>query len=371
MLRRTLPAALLALRSLAQAPKSTLRGKLAQAARRKPALLTPEGRTVLLDAEADTLSVVNDARLHGMDMEAAGEFTAPDQFRVGPFHLRSLLVLKGGKKYEVTYWCEVCAIRTYTPGKCMCCQQETQLDLREPLMSNAQNYSATKTVVDSIEVVRLTDAAHKTEVSIVPSIGNTAYEMKVNGKNVFWAPYSGPGELKAKPAQGGNPFLAPWANRIDQDAFYANGKKYLLNPELRNWRRDQNQKPIHGLLVYSSAWQVVGLKADGAGAETTSRLEFWKHPDLISQFPFAHTITMTHRLRDGVLEVETTLENHSTDPMPVSLGYHAYYQLHDSPRDEWTVHVAARERMVLSNLLIPTGERQPVSLPDPAPLAGT
>jgi len=237
-------------------------------------------------------------------------------------------------------------------------------------MSNAQNYTAQKTVVDSVEVVRLTDAKRQTEVSIVPSIGNLAYEMKVKGKNLFWAPFSKLSEFKAKPVQCGNPFLAPWANRLDQDAFYANGKKFLLNPELGNWRRDANQKPIHGLLVYSSAWQVVSVKADNRWAEATSRLEFWKYPELIAQFPFAHTIEMTHRLRDGVLEVETVLENHSTQPMPVSIGYHGYYQLHDTPRDQWKVHLAARDHLVLSNLLIPTGERKPVSFADPLPLEG-
>jgi len=238
-------------------------------------------------------------------------------------------------------------------------------------MSNAQNYTAQKTVVDSVEVVRLTDARRQTEVSVLPSVGNLAYEFKVKGKNLFWVPFSRLSEFKAKPVQCGNPFLAPWANRLDQDAFYANGKKFLLNPELGNWRRDANQKPIHGLLVYSSAWQVVSVKASSRSAETTSRLEFWKYPELIAQFPFAHTIEMTHRLRDGVLEVETLLENHSTQPMPVSIGYHGYYQLHDTPRDQWKVHLAARDHVVLSNLLIPTGERKPVSLADPLPLAGT
>ena len=32
----------------------------------------------------------------------------------------------------VTYWCEVCAIRSYTPGLCVCCRDETTLDLRDP-----------------------------------------------------------------------------------------------------------------------------------------------------------------------------------------------------------------------------------------------
>jgi aldose 1-epimerase len=239
-----------------------------------------------------------------------------------------------------------------------------------PLMSQAANYSAKTAQVDGVEVVELTDAAHKTEVTVLPSIGNIGYRMMVNGKNAFWVPYENLGEMKAKPAQGGAPFLEPWANRIDQDAYYANGKKYVLNPDLANFRRDANQKPIHGLLVCSSLWRVADLRADDRAAWVTSRLEFWKYPALMAQFPFAHTIEMTYRLSNGVLEVETALLNHSTDPMPVAIGFHPYFQVHDAPRDEWTVHVAARDKLTLSPLLIPTGERTPVAFPDPMPLKG-
>ncbi len=238
-------------------------------------------------------------------------------------------------------------------------------------MSNAQNYQAGKAVVDGIEVVRLTEAARQTEVSIVPSIGNQAYEMKVRGQNILWVPFSTLSEWKAKPAMGGNPFLAPWANRLDQDAFYANGKKYVFNGELKNFRRDGNGKPIHGLLVYSPAWEVRELKADGRAAWVTSRLEFWRHPDLMEQFPFAHSYEMTYRLRAGELEVETVIENHAREALPVSIGYHPYFQVTDAPRDQWKVHVAARQQVMLSPQLVPTGERRPVTLPDPVSLEGT
>ena len=102
----------------------------------------------------------------------------------------------------------------------------------------------------------------------------------------------------------------------------------------------------------------------------TSRLEFWKHPELMAQFPFAHTIEMTYRLHAGVLEVRTTIENLSADPMPVGIGFHPYFQLHDAPRDQWKVHLAARDHLALSKMLIPTGERKPVEFADPFPLAG-
>ncbi len=235
-------------------------------------------------------------------------------------------------------------------------------------MNPTANYSVERALVDGIDVIRLSDARNRIEVSVVPSIGNNAYDMKVNGKPILWSPYTGLRELKDKPIQVGNPFLAPWANRIDGEAYWANGKKYLLNPELKNFRYDNNRKPIHGLLVHASTWKVVEVKADSDSARVTSRLEFWREPDLMAQFPFAHTITMTYRLKDGSLEVETTIENDATETMPLSLGYHTYYRLNDSRRDDWKVHVPAGEIMELSKELIPTGKKTPVSLPDPATL---
>jgi hypothetical protein len=34
---------------------------------------------------------------------------------------------KGGKKYAVDYWCTVCAITTFEPGPCPCCQDAIEL----------------------------------------------------------------------------------------------------------------------------------------------------------------------------------------------------------------------------------------------------
>ncbi len=232
-------------------------------------------------------------------------------------------------------------------------------------MSLPANYSAERINLDGFEAIRLSDAAKKTQVTIVPSLGNNACEMKVNGKNILWSPYQTLTEVRTKPAQFGNPFLAPWANRIDGDAYWANGKKYLLNPDLKNFRYDGNHKPIHGLLVFAKEWKVLAIRADGEGAMVTSRLEFWKHPDWMAQFPFAHGIEMTYCLHEGALEVRTAIENLSAEAMPLSLGYHTYYRLDDSPRDDWNVHVPAREHVVLSEMLIPTGERKPANLKDP------
>ena len=238
-------------------------------------------------------------------------------------------------------------------------------------MSPAANYTAERIVVEGIPVIRLADAARATEVMIAPSMGNNAYRMTVKGTDVLWSPYATLSEWKAKPVQQGNPFLAPWANRIDGDGYFANGKQYFLNAGLGNFRKDGNGLPIHGLLVYAADWEVISLRATGEEAAVSSRLEFWHRPEWMAQFPFAHAIVMSYRLRDGVLEVETLIENLSREPMPVSVGYHTYYQLPGSPRDNWKVHLPAREHVVLSKVLVPTGEKKPVELPDPVPLAGS
>ena len=81
--------------------------------------------------EADPMSL-GDQRLNGFEVEAKGHFTAPDRFLIDPIHTRAMLVRQGGKLRMVTYWCDICSIRSFTPRPCVCCQRDTTLDLRDP-----------------------------------------------------------------------------------------------------------------------------------------------------------------------------------------------------------------------------------------------
>jgi len=90
----------------------------------------------------------------------------------------------------------------------------------------------------------------------------------------------------------------------------------------------------------------------------------------MAQFPFAHTLEMTYRLADGVLEVRTSIENQSDESMPVSVGFHPYYQILDAPRDEWKVRLPVRDHYTLSSKFVPTGEVTPAGLPESITLAG-
>jgi hypothetical protein len=114
------------------APAATIRGKLVQRENETPALETDGHKLIVLKGDGSTEHVLHDKRLAGLDLEAAGHFTDADHFEVNPFHTRALHVVKDGKRLIVTYWCDVCSIRTYEPGPCWCCQRETKLALREP-----------------------------------------------------------------------------------------------------------------------------------------------------------------------------------------------------------------------------------------------
>ena len=122
----------LAAASVPPGPSSSVRGKLVQREGKPPAIETVAHDLVVTEGEPETLAVLNDKRLAGFDIELLGHYDAQGRFTVGPFYTSSsIIVHKDGKRYSVTYWCPICSIRAYTPGKCVCCQQETNLDLQE------------------------------------------------------------------------------------------------------------------------------------------------------------------------------------------------------------------------------------------------
>jgi aldose 1-epimerase len=226
----------------------------------------------------------------------------------------------------------------------------------------AQPYSS----IRNGDAVQLQDARAQTIVSIVPSVGNIAFEMKVKGENILYWPYGSIEEFKARPGMSGIPFLGPWIDRLDEQAFFANGRRFPFDMQLGNVRGNM---PSHGFVTTTDRWNVVEAKADGDSAWVTSRLEFYRQPMWMKQWPFAHTIEITHRLHGGVLEVETAIVNMSAEPMPIAIGFHPYFQLTDSPRNAWTLSVGARTHWLLTSNTVPTGETEPIERFFPAPQA--
>ena len=132
MLRRSLLSLIAsAITVAAFAAQETICGILKLSSPGKPALKLNTGALIPLSGDESTLGVFLDPRVRDLEFELTGRKTPQGVFLVDPIHTKAMYVNKDGQKLFVTYWCDICSIRTYTPGQCWCCQEDTQLDLRD------------------------------------------------------------------------------------------------------------------------------------------------------------------------------------------------------------------------------------------------
>ena len=218
------------------------------------------------------------------------------------------------------------------------------------------------------DVVTLSDSRADVVVHVLTTASN-AYQMTAKGHDVIRRNWATLDDIRARMGLNGIPLLWPYANRLDEQAFYANGQKYTFDPGLGNTGR--GAIPIHGFMTSATGWKLVEAKADGKSAWVTTRHDFYRNPRYMKQFPFAHTLTMTYRVQDGALEVRTRIDSLSDEPIPVTIGFHPYFQLTDAPREDWRLSIAARTHWLLDASTLPTGETQPITrlLPDPKNVA--
>jgi hypothetical protein len=111
------------------AESRSIRGRLISGT--QPYLEVAEGSKLALSGDKSTMLVLGDQRLNGAILDVNGEALPGDSIRVGPIHTNALRVVRDNKALMITYWCDTCAIRTFAPGICVCCQDYTELDLRE------------------------------------------------------------------------------------------------------------------------------------------------------------------------------------------------------------------------------------------------
>jgi aldose 1-epimerase len=220
-------------------------------------------------------------------------------------------------------------------------------------------YSTSESRQDGFLVIQLHDAESDLVAEIVPEIGNNTSALKRTGRNFVWHPEQSLSGIVERRSLFGIPFLAPWANRLDESSYWVNGHRYNLNVDLGNLRFDHHHLPIHGLLLFE-AWKVERAEATASGATVLSSFDFARSPKLMAQFPFAHRLEMTHTLANGRLHVSTKIISQCEEPIPVSLGFHPYFAIPGSTRNEWNLRLPAKQHVVLNDKNIPTGELRPV-----------
>lgn len=221
-------------------------------------------------------------------------------------------------------------------------------------------YSVAESTQDGYRVIELRDEERGMAASIAPELGNNAFSLCAGDLEFIWKPDEPLHSLHKRAALFGIPFLAPWANRLDQRAYWVNGTQYPLKETLGNIREDAHHQPIHGLLLFEP-WTVERVFADERGATAIAKFRFTSDPKLMAQFPFAHHLEMRHTVRDGGLHIGTKLISDCAEALPVAIGFHPYFRLPKTERDDWTVRLAARQHNELNELNIPTGKTSALS----------
>ena len=192
------------------------------------------------------------------------------------------------------------------------------------------------------------------EATFAPGVGMVGCSLRHHGEELL-GQRKGIARYEATGSTFGIPLLHPWANRLTGDA-PVNRDSPLIRP-------DPNGLPIHGVLAASPHWRVTDTGADDSEARVIAALDFGAHPELLEAFPFRHELRMDVRLSDATLAITTTLRPTADTPVPVSFGYHPYFQLPNVPRAEWRLTNPAKHHLVLDERGIPTGETEAADEP--------
>jgi hypothetical protein len=90
------------------------------------AILTADGSVLPLVENLRGRAFRKDERLRGKKMEIWVR-----RYDEQPFvQVLRIFELQDGQRYEVDYWCDICAIPMYETGPCACCQDHNRLRKR-------------------------------------------------------------------------------------------------------------------------------------------------------------------------------------------------------------------------------------------------
>lgn len=164
--------------------------------------------------------------------------------------------------------------------------------------------------------------------------------------------------FKSFPVVYGIPVLFP-PNRIEDGTFEAAGQKYVfpINEVSRN-------NHCHGFLYYQK-WETgrMEILPDGT-AEVELYFAADKSTNFYKYFPHEFKITIINRLSSEGLRQDITIENNSSSPMPMGLGFHTVFNFpfcKDSTGEYYRLILSAGDLWELNDRMLPTGRLLPLS----------
>ena len=206
---------------------------------------------------------------------------------------------------------------------------------------------------EQFEIIQLKN--ENCSASVVVNIGNTLFSLKNKEEEILFFPYSLQ-TYKANNKLAGNPFMHPWANRLEAEYISIDNKRYSFPNEQKHLLfRDANNLPLHGLLLKSDKWKTIALREEENYCYHLAVFNF-DDENMLSVFPFKHSILMKHMLEDNTLTIETVLINEDEKDLPISFGFHPYFSRNSN---DIQLTIPAINAIEVDDKMIPTGNLIP------------
>ena len=215
--------------------------------------------------------------------------------------------------------------------------------------------------IDGLAAITLASGESELEAAFVPDAGMVGCSLLHRGQELL-GQRGGIERYVAERSTMGIPLLHPWANRVGERRFEVMGREIDVAAAEPPPSEDPNGLPIHGLVSAARGWQVVRRDATDDGGTTEARFDFAGHEGLMRAFPFPHEIGLEVSLAGRTLTIATSVETTGDRPVPVSFGFHPYFRIPGVDRGDWKIEIPVRERLLLDERMLPTGDREDVSV---------
>jgi hypothetical protein len=87
-------------------------------------LVSADGKRYTFLSSDSSTAMFADSRVRQRELQITAKLLPNDRLEIV-----TVQSIKGGKLYDIYYFCELCNITAYAPGPCVCCRQE--LEFRE------------------------------------------------------------------------------------------------------------------------------------------------------------------------------------------------------------------------------------------------
>lgn len=195
------------------------------------------------------------------------------------------------------------------------------------------------------EAYLLSDATGAHQLKLIPGFGACVIDLQLHGHSVLDA-YQTPREMAIN-RWAKNLLLYPFPNRLRNGQYEWEGQVYEF---------PVNDVPTNNALHGFGTEQEMEVAASEATADQAQVLCRFDYDGMLGYYPFPFRFEAAFTLRTGALEVELSVENTGTSPLPFGMGWHPYFRLSDDLSDHH-LHLPPCEMIGVDAEMIPTGKR--------------